>query len=77
MIQPPLADACEFLLKPSRHNVDRDAAAHKLVLATSAGPLFSPIAILINTRNLLGCDSWIPGSRKNSRNDIEFRCEVK
>lgn len=41
------------------------------------GPLFSPIAILINTRNLLGCDSWIPGSRKKSRNDIEFRCEVK
>lgn len=35
-----------------------------------------PLRILVNTSNLLRCNSWIPGSWQQSRNHIEPLCEM-
>ena len=56
MFEPPLPDAGELGLEPSRDNVDRD----------------STVRVVVNAGDLLGCYSWVPWAGKKSSDDIEF-----
>jgi hypothetical protein len=55
MLEPPLPNADEFCFEPSRHYVHRDTA----------------IRVVVDTGDLLGCDSGIPGTGQQCSDDIE------
>lgn len=55
MLKPPLPNGRELAFVPARHDVNGN----------------TPIGIVVNAGNLLGCNSWVPWPRKDGRDELE------
>ena len=58
VLEPPLPDACEFLLEPPRYDVHGDAA----------------VGVLVDAGDLLGCHGGDPGAGEECGDYVQFLC---
>lgn len=77
MVKPPLTDGRELALEPSRHHVYRDTPASVSCNISVFSIANLPLSVLIDTGDLLCCNSRIPRARQQSRNHVQSLREMQ